>query len=104
MSPRVVADRHRPKVHYSEVTTARLLGTTITALDHYRLKGRLHAVDRGGVLMYDSDEVIALMRARRDRLNAEITADPMSGGKALVYGVGLGALVWLAVGLVWWLA
>lgn len=94
---------HRPNVHYSEATTASLLGTTITALDHYRASGKLRAVDRGGVLMYDANDVVAEIQARRDRLNAEVLDDysPAVGiSRALIV---MGALTVLAAGAgVWW--
>jgi hypothetical protein len=95
----------RPTVLYSETSTARLLGCTVTALDAYRVKGTLHAIDRHGVLMYDSAEVIAELRARRERLNASVVEsprDPLSGGRALVYGIALGAAAWAVVlGTAW---
>lgn len=97
-----MAPRPRAKVLYSEATTASLLGTTITALDTYRLTGKLHAVDRGGRLMYDSDEVIAELAARRDRLNAEVLDDysPAKGiARALVL---MGVVTLFAIGAVVW--
>jgi hypothetical protein len=93
----------RPTVLYSETSTARLLGCTVSNLDAYRVKGTLHAIDRHGVLMYDSAEVIAELRARRERLNASVVqGDPLSGGRALVYGIALGAAAWAVVlGTAW---